>query len=217
MSIGAKDYGLIGYNIVSDLVDVADFDGNIMFDENYLPDMKYYQDKECVSSAKRIKALILAYHLEHRKGEDFLMQFIDKVNSQEVQKKLLNRISKTLKEEDDLKHVRRSIMTRKGRLVWLKSLLRFRKRIEELSFFAAFNGKETITELMPKAYNALTFYKKISGICREYDDIMFLLLGDYALQRFDRNILIEDHGMPGILLGESPSDTDPFLGLNKKE
>lgn len=216
MSIGAKNYEIIGYNIISDIVDVADFDGNIMFDENYLPDMKYYQDKECASSAKRLIALMLACHLEHRKGEDFLMQFIDKVNSQEVQKKLLNRISKTLKEEDDLKHVRRSIMTRKGRLVWFKSLLRFRKRIEELSVFAAFNGKETITELMPKAYNSLTFYKKISGICREYDDIMFLLLGDYALQRFDRNILIEDHGMPGILLGESPSDTDPFLGLNKK-
>lgn len=216
MSIGAKDYLLIGYNIISDLVDVADFDGNIMFDENYLPDMNYYQDKECVSSAKRLKALMLAYHLEHRKGEDFLMQFIDKVNSQKVQKKILNRISKILKDEDDLKHVRRSIMTRKGRLVWLKSLLRFRKRIEDLSVFAAFNGKETITELMPKAYNALTFYEKISGICQEYDDIMFLLLGDYALQRFDRNILIEDHGMPGILLGESPSDTDPFWGLNKK-
>ena len=210
MSIGAKDYLLIGYNIISDLVDVADFDGNIMFDENYLPDMNYYQDKECVSSAKRLKALLLSCHFEHRKGEDFLMQFIDKVNSQKGQKKLLNRISKILKEEDDLKHARRSIMTRKGRLVWFKSLLRFRKRIEELSVFAAFNGKETITELMPKAYNALTFYKKISGICREYDDIMFLLLGDYALQRFDRNILIEDHGMPGILLGESPSDTDPF-------
>lgn len=216
MSIGAKDYLLIGYNIISDLVDVADFDGNIMFDENYLPDMNYYQDKECVSSAKRLKALMLAYHLEHRKGEDFLMQFIDKVNSQKVQKKILNRISKILKDEDDLKHVRRSIMTRKGRLVWLKSLLRFRKRIEDLSVFAAFNGKETITELMPKAYNALTFYEKISGICQEYDDIMFLLLGDYALQRFDSNILIEDHGMPGILLGESPSDTDPFWGLNKK-
>ena len=217
MSIGAKDYLLIGYNIISDLVDVADFDGNIMFDENYLPDMNYYQDKECVSSAKRLKALMLAYHLEHRKGEDFLMQFIDKVNSQEVQKKLLNRISKTLKEEDDLKHVKRSIMTRKGRLAWFKSLLRFRKRIEDLSVFAGFDGKETITELMPKAYNAFTFYNKILGICQEYDDIIFLLLGDYALQRFDRNILIEDYGMPGILLGESPSDKDPFLGLNKKE
>lgn len=33
MSIGAKDYGLIGYNIVSDLVDMADLDGNIKFDE----------------------------------------------------------------------------------------------------------------------------------------------------------------------------------------
>ena len=217
MSIGAKDYGIIGYNIISDLVDVADFDGNIMFDENYLPDMNYYQDKECVSSAKRLKVLMRACHLEHREGEDFLMQFVDKKNSQEVQKKILNRISKILKEEDNLKHVRRSIMTRKGRLVWFKSLLLFRKRIEDLSVFAGFDGKETITELMPKAYNAFTFYKKILGICQEYDELMFLLLGDYALQRFDRNILIEDHGMPGILLGESPSDTDPFLGLNKKE
>lgn len=217
MSIGAKDYGLIGYNVISDLVDMTDLDGNIRFDENYLPDMEFYQDKECAFSAKRLKALMLAYHLEHRKGEDFLMQFIDKVNSQEVQKKLLNRISKTLKEEDDLKHVRRSIMTRKGRLVWFKSLLRFRKRIEDLSVFAGFDGKETITELMPKAYNALTFCNKILGICQEYDELMFLLLGDYALQRFDSNILIEDHGMPGILLGESPSDTDPFLGLTKKE
>ena len=216
MSIGAKDYGIIGYNIISDLVDVADFDGNIMFDENYLPDMNYYQDKECVSSAKRLKVLMLACHLEHREGEDFLMQFIDKVNSQEVQKKILNRISKILKKEDDRKHARRSIMTRKGRLVWFKSLLRFRKRIEDLSVFAGFDGKETITELMPKAYNAFTFYNKILGICQEYDELMFLLLGDYALQRFDSNILIEDHGMPGILLGESPSDTDPFLGLNKK-
>ena len=217
MSIGAKDYELVGYNIVSDLVDMADLDGNIKLDENYLPDIKYYQDKECVSSAKSLKALMLACHLEHREGEDCLMQFIDKKNSQKVQKKILNRISKILKDEDDLKHVRRSIMTRKGRLVWFKSLLLFRKRIEDLSVITAFNGKETITELMPKAYNAFTFYKKILGICQEYDDIIFLLLGDYALQRFDRNILIEDHGMPGILLGESPSDTDPFLGLNKKE
>lgn len=33
MSIGAKDYGLIGYNIVSDLVDMTDLDGNIKLDE----------------------------------------------------------------------------------------------------------------------------------------------------------------------------------------
>ncbi len=216
MSIGVKDYGIIGYNIISDLVNVADFDGNIKFDENYLPDMKYYQDKECASSAKRLKVLMLACHLEHREGEDCLIQLIDKKNSQTGQKKILNRISKILKEEDDLKHARRGIMTRKGRLVWFKSLLLFRKRIEDLSVFAGFDGKETITELMPKAYNAFTFYKKILGICQEYDELMFLLLGDYALQRFDRNIIIEDYGMPGILLGESPSDADPFLGLNKK-
>ena len=99
MSIGAKDYGLIGYNVISDLVDMTDLDGNIRFDENYLPDMEFYQDKECVSSAKRIKALILACHLEHHKGEDCLMQFIDRNNSETKQKKLLNRISKILKEE----------------------------------------------------------------------------------------------------------------------
>lgn len=210
-------YGLIGHEIISNLVYLADLDGNIKLDENYFPDINYYQEKECAFAAKRIKALILACHLEHHVDEDWLMQFIDKVNSQKGQKKLLNRISLILNEEDTLKHVRRSVMTRKGRLVWFKSLLRFRKRLEDMSDFAAFSGKDTITELMPKGYNAFVFYKKISGISQEYDDIMFLLLGDYALQRFDSNILIEDHGMPGILLGESPSDADPFLGLEKKE
>ena len=95
MSIGAKDYGLIGYNVISDLVDMADLDGNIKFDENYLPDMEFYQDKECAFSAKRIKALILACHLEHHEGEDCLMQFIDRKNSQTGQKKILNRISRS--------------------------------------------------------------------------------------------------------------------------
>ncbi len=33
MSIGVKDYGLIGYNIISDLVDMTDLDGNIKFNE----------------------------------------------------------------------------------------------------------------------------------------------------------------------------------------
>ena len=33
MSIGAKDYGLIGDNVISDLVDMADLDGNIKLDE----------------------------------------------------------------------------------------------------------------------------------------------------------------------------------------
>ena len=33
MSTGAKDYGLIGYNVISDLVDMTDLDGNIRFDE----------------------------------------------------------------------------------------------------------------------------------------------------------------------------------------
>ncbi len=210
MSIGAKDYGLIGYNVISDLVDMTDLDGNIRFDENYLPDMKYYQDKECVSSAKRIKALILACHLEHHEGEDCLMQFIDRKNSQTGQKKILNRISKILKEEDDLKHARRGIMTRKGRLVWFKSLLRFRKRYADLFDLAAFNGKETLTELMPKAYSALTLCYKISGICQEYDEIMFLLLGDYALQRIDRDCLTEDYENPEILRNEAQSDSDPF-------
>ena len=210
MSIGAKDYGLIGYNVISDLVDMTDLDGNIRFDENYLPDMKYYQDKECVSSAKRIKALILACHLEHHEGEDCLMQFIDRKNSQTGQKKILNRISKILKEEDDLKHARSGIMTRKGRLVWFKSLLRFRKRYEDLFDLAGFNGKETITELIPKGYSALTLYRKILGICQEYDDIMFLLLGDYALQRIDRDCLTEDYENPEILRNEAQSDSDPF-------
>lgn len=209
MSIGAKDYGLIGYNIVSDLVDKADLDGNIKLDENYLPDMEFYQDKGCVSSAKRIKALILACHLEHHKGEDCLMQFIDRNNSETKQKKLLNRISKILKEEDDLKHARRSIMTRKGRLVWFKSLLRFSKRFEDLADLAAFNGKETITELMPKAYSALTIYNKVSRICREYDDIMFLLLGDYAQQRFDKDSMLDCENL-GILQDEPQTDSVPF-------
>ena len=210
MSIGAKDYGLIGYNVISNLVDMTDLDGNIRFDENYLPDMKYYQDKECVSSAKRIKALILACHLEHHEGEDCLMQFIDRKNSQTGQKKILNRISKIINEEDDQKHARRSIMTRKGRLVWFKSLLRFRKRYADLFDLAAFNGKETLTELMPKAYSALTLYRKILGICQEYDEIMFLLLGDYALQRIDRDCLTEDYENPEILRNEGQSDSDPF-------
>ena len=209
MSIGAKDYGLIGYNVISDLVDMTDLDGNIRFDENYLPDMKYYQDKECVSSAKRIKALILACHLEHHEGEDCLMQFIDRKNSQTGQKKILNRISKIINEEDDQKHARRSIMTRKGRLVWFKSLLRFRKRYADLFDLAAFNGKETLTELMPKAYSALTLCYKISGICQEYDDIMFLLLGDYALQRIDGDCLW-DYDNPQILRNEPQTDSDPF-------
>jgi len=209
MSSGAKDYELVGNQIISGLVDLVDFDGNIKFDENYLPDMEFYQDKECASSAKRIKALILAYHLEHHKGEDCLMQFIDRNNSETKQKKLLNRISKILKEEDDLKHARRSIMTRKGRLVWFRSLLRFKKRFEDLADLAAFNGKETITELMPKAYSALTIYNKVSRICREYDDIMFLLLGDYAQQRIDKDSML-DYENPGILQDEPQTDSDPF-------
>lgn len=207
MSIGAKDYGLIGYNIVSDLVDKADLDGNIKLDENYLPDMEFYQDKGCVSSAKRIKALILACHLEHHKGEDCLMQFIDRNNSETKQKKLLNRISKILKEEDDLKHARRSIMTRKGRLVWFRSLLRFKKRFEDLADLAAFNGKETITELMPKAYSALTIYNKVSRICREYGDIMFLLLGNYAQQRIDKDSMLNYENL-GILQDEPQAEYD---------
>ncbi len=182
MSIGAKDYGLIGYNVISDLVDMTDLDGNIRFDENYLPDMKYYQDKECVSSAKRIKALILACHLEHHEGEDCLMQFIDEKISQKNEMKLLNKINKKFKNDEDQEHARKSISTREGRFWWFKSLLRFRKRYEDLFDFAAFNGKETITELMPKAYSAITLSNKISGICREYDEILFLLLGDYAQQ-----------------------------------
>lgn len=157
-------YRLFGHEIISNLVDMADLDGNIKFDENYLPDMEFYQDKECAFSAKRIKALILACHLEHHEGEDCLMQFIDRKNSQTGQKKILNRISKILKEEDDLKHARRGIMTRKGRLVWFKSLLRFRKRYEDLFDLAGFNGKETITELIPKGYSILTLYDKILGI-----------------------------------------------------
>ena len=209
MSIGAKDYGLIGYNVISDLVDMADYGGNIKFDENYLPDMEFYQDKECVSSAKRLKALILACHLEHHEGEDCLMQFIDKENSQKEQKKLLNRISKILKEEDDLKHARKSIMTRKGRLVWFRSLLRFSKRFEDLADLAAFNGKETITELMPKAYSDLTIYNKVSRICQEYGDIMFLLLGDYALQRIDKDSML-DYENPGLLQDEPQTDSDPL-------
>ena len=70
MSVGANYYGLIGYNIISDLVNIADYDGNFKFDENYLPDMEFYQDKDCVFSAKRIKELILTCHLEHHNGED---------------------------------------------------------------------------------------------------------------------------------------------------
>ena len=209
MSIGAKDYGLIGYNVISEFVDMADYGGNIKFDENYLPDMEFYQDKECAFSAKRIKALILACHLEHHEGEDCLMQFIDRKNSQTGQKKILNRISKILKEEDDLKHARRSIMTRKGRLVWFKSLLRFRKRYEDLFDLAGFNGKETVTELIPKGYSALTLYRKILGICQEYDEIMFLLLGDYAQQRFDRDSLL-DYKNLGILQDEPQTDSVPF-------
>lgn len=33
MSTGAKEYEFVGNQIISGLVDIADFDGNIMFDE----------------------------------------------------------------------------------------------------------------------------------------------------------------------------------------
>ena len=89
------------------------------------------------------------------------------------------------------------------------ALLRFRKRFEDLADLAAFNGKETITELMPKAYSALTIYNKVSRICREYGDIMFLLLGDYALQRIDKDSML-DYENPGLLQDEPQTDSDPL-------
>lgn len=175
-------YEIIGYDIISDLVDLADFDGNIEIDENSLPDVNYYQERDLGDSAKRLRAIMLACHLKHQEGEDCLMQFIDKEISKKNQKKLLNKINKIFKEEEDREYAKKSIMTREGRLCWFKSLLRFRKRYEDLFELAAFNRKETMTELMPKAYSAITLSNKISGICREHDDIMFLLLGDYAQQ-----------------------------------
>ena len=87
------------------------------------------------------------------------------------------------------------------------ALLRFRKRFEDLADLAAFNGKETITELMPKAYSDLTIYNKVSRICREYGDIMLLLLGDYALQRIDKDSLL-DYKNPGILQDEPQAEYD---------
>ena len=175
-------YEITGYDIISDLVDLADFDGNIEIDENSLPDVNYYQERDLGDSAKRLRALMLACHLKHQEGEDCLMQFIDKEISKKNQKKLLNKINKIFKEEEDREYAKKSIMTTEGRLCWFKSLLRFRKRYEDLFDLAAFNRKETMTKLMPKAYSAITLSNKISGICREYDDIMFLLLGDYAQQ-----------------------------------
>lgn len=182
MTLGFDYYGLNGYEIISGLIDLVDLDGNIKFDEIYLPDMEYYQDKECASSAKKIKALMLACHLEHHEGEDCLMQFIDEKISQKNEMKLLNKINKKFKNDEDQEHARKSISTREGRFCWFKSLLRFRKRYEDLFDLSAFNGKEAITELMSKAYSAITICNKISGICREYDEILFLLLGDYAQQ-----------------------------------
>lgn len=78
---------------------------------------------------------------------------------------------------------------------------------EDLADLAAFNGKETITELMPKAYSALTIYNKVSRICREYGDIMFLLLGDYALQRIDQDSMM-DYENPEILQDEPQAEYD---------
>ena len=175
-------YETTGYDIISDLVDLADFDGNIEIDVNSLPDVNYYQERDLGDSAKRLRALMLACHLKHQEGEDCLMQFIDKEISKKNQKKLLNKINKIFKEEEDREYAKKSIMTTEGRLCWFKSLLRFRKRYEDLFDLAAFNRKETMRKLMPKAYSAITLSNKISGICREYDDIMFLLLGDYAQQ-----------------------------------
>ena len=182
MPLGSNCCGLIGCKIISDLINLADLDGNIKNDENNLPDLNYYQNKDLGDSAKRLKALILACHLEYQEGEDCLMQFIDEEISQKNQKKLLNKINKIFKEEEDREYAKKSIMTTEGRLCWFKSLLRFRKRYEDLFDLAAFNRKETMTELMPKAYSAITLSNKISGICREYDEILFLLLGDYAQQ-----------------------------------
>lgn len=202
-------YEITGYDIISDLVDLADFDGNIEIDENSLTDVNYYQERDLGDSAKRLRALMLACHLKHQEGEDCLMQFIDKEISKKNQKKLLNKINKIFKEEEDREYAKKSIMTTEGRLCWFKSLLRFRKRYADLFDLAAFNGKETLTELMPKAYSALTLCYKISGICQEYDDIMFLLLGDYALQRIDGDCLW-DYDNPQILRNEPQTDSDPF-------
>ena len=182
MPLGPKYRGLIGYEIISDLVKLTDFDGNIKHDENNLPDINHYQNGDMDVSAKRLKATMLSCHLKLQEGEDFLMQFIDEKISQKEQEKLLKKINKLFKDSEDQEYMRKSILTREGRFNWFKSLLIFRKRFEVLSDLATFNGRETEAEFCPKAYSALTIYKKLSKICWEYDDIMFLLLGDYAQQ-----------------------------------
>ena len=210
MLLEPKYYGLIGGEIISDLVDLADYDGNIRLNEKHFPDLNYYQDRDLGVSAKRLKALMLACHLKHKEGEEFLMRFIDEKISQKNEKILLNKINKKFKGEEDQEYARKSIMTREDRFYWFKSLLRFRKRFEDLLDLASIKGRETETEFSPKAFSALTIMNNLSKTCWEYDNIMFLLLGNYALQRLDRNRLILEYGYPGFLEDETSLGEAPF-------
>ena len=185
MPLGLKYYRMIGDEIISRLVELTDPDGNIKFDENHLPDIKYYQGIDCTYSAERLKAIMLACHLEHQEGEDCLMPFIDEKISEKQLRRLLNKINRNFKDSaEDQEYIRKNVMTREGRLGWFQSLLRFRKRLDDLFDLAGLSGRETVAEMFQKAYSAITLCKQLSKTCIEYDNIMLLLLGDYAQQSF---------------------------------
>ena len=192
---------LIGWQILQVLLPLAHKNGKFSIDKTtFLPkENKIWLNNYRV---RRLHAMMNTCEISpcqevEKKGYDFLQNFVSTSFSDNRKEKVLNIILNFIGDKPEYKiELSESLSNWKDRLEMFKYFFFNRKKIENLLDDGEPDYRSEKNLSMPLIYSKFTremiILKKISIICNEMEEILVLLMGDYADKRFNMSELKYD-------------------------
>ena len=185
---------LIGWQILQELLSLAHKNGKFTIDPNtFLPkENKIWINNHRV---RRLHAMmttcgIIPCQEVEQKGYDFLQNFVSASFSDNRKEKVLNIILNFIGDKPEYKiELSENLSNWKDLLEMFKYFFFNRKKIDNLLNDGEPDYSSEKNLSMPLFYSRFTrdmiILKKISSICNEMEEILVLLMGDYADKNFD--------------------------------
>ena len=185
---------LIGWQILQELLSIANKNGKFSIDKTtFLPkENKIWLNNYRV---RRLRAMmdvcgIAPCQEVEKKGYDFLQNFVSTSFSDNRKEKVLNIILNFIGDKPEYKiELSESLSNWKDRLEMFKYFFFNRKKIENLLDDGEPDFRSEKNFSMPLFYGRFSrdmiLLKEINAICNKLDEIIVLLMGDYADKQFN--------------------------------
>lgn len=224
-----------GEELLSLLLEVSTPTGKIKFDDKtMLPVCSLWDDDYCVNE---LRAMMRAYNIQPKAKDfpegltphrDYLYCFVKEEFSEKRKEAIVDLLLK-YKDDECIKDfwairygkpvsfdnlikgaIESALYSRLGRYDLFRFLFRSRKQWHEIRF--SMYGRPTCMEVVTVAdyFVSIMYYKYLRKFESDFDTLLVLLMGDYADEKLEHNMLVRECGFPGILQN-SEDDLDlPF-------